>query len=327
MSETTEATAIAEITQKATKPELMNIRALEGDPEVQVLVTKDTQGYIRVEDLSVHTERYLNKPRRRKGIARFTALDSLIAHTQRFQSPDSAVFLDENQSPPTVTTVLNYHPKDQNTTEEAAFCDHQGVCVMRFSEEWNAWQKVHEETVGLFDFGKNIEQLIIDVVEPTETLHRLKAADELSNIDSILLRMIELENGVLGTPFELKDLAKGISINSTQESGHHISNVDGASKLHIETVIKGTKNSAGKDIVIPSLFLIKIPVFKHDAPYIIPVRLFHGSEEGKSKFRFELLRAELFLDDASMEAGMQVAAATELPLMLGTPEGTRQRPR
>lgn len=320
-SKETEATSVASIALSSFKPELMKLKVLEGDPEVNVMVSKDRNGIVEITPLERYVDGHLPAPRRRNGVAHFTEITSLIDHANRFSTEDSVVFLDDTKKNPVVQVVLNYHPANTDEVKDAAaFRDHSGVCPLTFSEEWRAWHILDGEEMDTGTFAEIIDDRIIDVLPQEETAKVLKAGGKLNEINTLLHNMISLQGGKLGGPQKLQELSRGISISTADETTHKVNIISGEVKLVLASTHTATTSAAGEKIDVPPMFLICIPVFKGDSLYKIPVRLRYKTTANGIKWSFHLLRSDKFFDDAVRQAGEKVAKGTKLPLFLGSSE-------
>src|SRR5690606_10642449 len=78
-------------------------------------------------------------------------------------------------------------------------------------------------------------------------------------------------------------------------------------------------DESGQELLVPTGFVIAIPVFRHGAHYQIAVRLRYRLK-GAVKWTFALCRTEESFRDALGEACAVATKETELPLFYGAPE-------
>lgn len=320
----TQAGAIAALAREATKPEIMSVCSRKGEPEVNVLLLRNSEGDVDVKELGPFTDKYLSAPRRRNGTAQLDSIDSFIDHTNRFKTGSSAIFLSNSDLGPRLTTVLNYHHESATTPDALPdFGDHRSFYKFPYSEEWLKWSDIDGKILDTLDFAEFIDERLIDIMPPNDTLLRLTEAPEPSEIDQVLSRMLKAQRGRIGQPEDLQELSQGIRVHSTEDVQHTIKIETGEAKLQISAVHESTTNRAGDKIDIPTMFLIGIPVFQRDARYEIPVRLRYRKRGDHIIWSFHMLRPDIFFDDATQQAGKMAAKATGLPLFYGAPETGR----
>ena len=80
------------------------------------------------------------------------------------------------------------------------------------------------------------------------------------------------------------------------------------------------KTERGQPLKVPGAFLVGIPVFRGEIGYQLCVRLRYRKSGASLVWIMELWRHEEVFDTAIKEACDMVKKATELPLLVGTPE-------
>ena len=245
-------------------------------------------------------------PIRRKGVARLTALDSLIDHVQRFKSAESALFAVDDAKKPAIVAVLNYHKQGSDGAPD--FGDHRAVYDYPVSEEWKAWTAANLNKMTQAEFALFLEDHINDVIP------LIVGEDQ---IGEELERYINTcGGGEPASPQRLVDLSRRLDVyeNSTIKSATKLQSGEGEISFASEHV-----DSDGKPVKVPGLFMIAIPVFRNGPMYRIAVRLRYRVSGGLSFF-FEMWRADKAFDVAFHEGCQRVAIETELPLFFGEPE-------
>ena len=248
---------------------------------------------------------YRLKPIRRAGTATHTRLDSFIAHVRRFMAPNSAVFAIDDPKAPRLTAIFDYHPEGDDNTA-AQFGSHRASYPFPLSEEWKAWSKANAVPMAMTDFAAFLEDHIVDVVadaRPTSAA----AIDFMAKV-----------GGDLAGPSKLIEIARGLQVNeaSTVREARNLSNGE------TEVVFNSVHLDAnGNKLVMPSLFMICIPVFARSTDYWQILARFRYRKTGEGiKFWYELWRLDLVFEEAFQQACKRVGDETELPIFVGTPE-------
>lgn len=249
---------------------------------------------------------YLDKPLRRTGTASLTDLSSFIAHVLRFADSDSAIFASDDRSRPSLTSVFDYHKV--GAIADAGFGQHRATFAFPLSDEWKAWQAKNAIPMKMDEFAAFLEDRIIDVMPST----LVSLGDEASRFVETLGGM-----GRVADPAKLMELSKELHINeaSTVRTAVNLSSGEGAIEFASEHM-----DAAGQKLVVPSMFVIAIPVFKNGDPYQVIARLRYRKQGGTIVFWYELWRTDRVFDHAFDESIEKVKEETELPVFLGSPE-------
>lgn len=258
-------------------------------------------------------DQYRARPLRRTGTALFTALDSFIEHTNRFKTPNSALFANDDRHAPSITSVLDYHESvaGQPTGDEALPCfgEHRGFHAFPLSDEWKAWAKYDGLKMSMPEFAAFLEDRITDIVE---------VPDDISKLPQQLQQMIAAtgQTGFAG-PTGLFQLATNMKVyeNATVEQSQSLTNGTGQVRFKTEHV-----DANGAALIVPSLFLLAIPVFHNGDVFRIAARLRYSTGGGTIRFWYQMWRTDLVFDTAFQEACAQAARETDLPIFFGTPE-------
>ena len=255
-------------------------------------------------------------PERLQGTATLTRLESLIEHVNRFKDDDSVIYASEDRSNPKLTAVLNYHERRNTPFSEVGeeistevprprWGDHRAVFNFPISDEWKAWTGANTKWFSMPDFAKFIEDRIIDV------------SDDHANLPADLADLVKRTNGKIASSARLMELSVNLEVFEGSKAGQKINLQSGeaAFEMTSEHVDK-----AGKKLSIPGMFVIRIPVFKHDVAYRLGARLRYRKTGDGLVFSYELFRHDAAFDDAVKNAAETVAERTELPLFFGSPE-------
>jgi uncharacterized protein YfdQ (DUF2303 family) len=250
---------------------------------------------------------YLLAPRSREGTATVTNLDSFIDHTNRFKGPDSIIFADDNRTSPKLTSVLDYHPQGAPGLAEPAFGRHRAVYAFPLSDEWKAWSKQNKNQMNMVQFAEFLEDRIIDVLAPGDTV-----------IEGDQLKMVDVLGGQdrLASPSRLIELSRGLQVyeNAVINESHKLSSGEGEISFQAEH-----SDGQGKPLVVPTCFLIAIPVFHKGAAYQVLARLRYRAKPNLV-FWYELWRTDRVFDHAFGEAAGEAELKTQLGVLYGAPE-------
>lgn len=253
-------------------------------------------------------DEYRDKPRFRRGTATLTDLDSFIAHVERFKSEESAIFAKDDRTNPSLTAVLDYHPKGADS--DPAFGKHRSTFSFPLSDEWKAWHAKNgvRNAMTMGEFAEFLEDRIIDVEHPLDSgFSDERTKDFIDKLGGL---------SVVATPTRLLELSTSLSVNenATVREATKLASGEGHVVFQSEHV-----DAAGAAVDIPSLFVLTIPVFKKGAYYRVVSRLRYRVRP-TVVFWYELWRDDLVFDHAFDEALAKVREETALPVLLGAPE-------
>ena len=294
--------AIRDMVEEYSTPTIVQV--VEPGTNVNALVAIAHDGVSAVRS-SIFDE-YREAPVRRTGTAGMLDLRSFIAHTNRFATPDTAIFANNDRQSPSVLSVLDYHPA--GASSPAAFGKHRTSFHFPLSDEWKVWDKFDSTPMNMKDFAAFLEDNITDVM-PKEMV---ELKDHALNFVTTLGGMERLAD-----PATLMALSTNFSVheNSVVKQATTLQTGEAA----IEFATEHT-NSAGEKLKVPSMFVIAIPVFANDVRYQIIARLRYRIANGQPLFYYQLWRTDRVFDDAFDQAVVQIEEATKLPVLLGQPE-------
>lgn len=259
------------------------------------------------------------RPKRRRGTASFTDLDSLIAHANRFKGEHSALFAIDDRKAPQLISVINYHQAGFDAQPE--FGDHRGHYHFPLSDEWLAWDGKNADAMTQGEFAAFLEDRIGDVLPPpTEAPDKSMAKGNTSpegERGSKLAELQKLLGGEWAGQSRLLELARSFKVYENSTVKNAINLQTGEVQLQFETE---HKDQSGAPLKVPNMFLIGIPVFRLGPVYRMAVRLRYRNQGGKLFWIFQLYRPEAVFDDAFKEGCAYAAKETGLPLFIGKPE-------
>jgi uncharacterized protein YfdQ (DUF2303 family) len=273
----------------------------------QVLVVPDEGGGYTIDTAHELVAPLRTAPVRRKGTARLTDLNSLIAHTNRFKDTDSLVFLDRGQGTTGVrgaklVAVLDYHRKGADAAPR--FGEHRGEYAFPMSDEWVAWAGQDGKPMDQERFARWVEDRLADVAAPEQAGDTAKAFAAM------------LACG-FASPAKLLELSHGLEAHVGQRVKQHVRLATGEVSVHY---IEEHQDADGKPLKVPGAFLLGIPVFRGGDPYQLPVRLRYRVNQGAISWSYELHQPQRILDHALAEACAEVAERTGLDVLDGVPE-------
>lgn len=294
----TEAEAVAELAQKQTMSELVDVGG------AKVLVTRDGEA-TSAESVKGFLDEYRDKPERKKGTATLTNLDSFIAHVNREKLEHSAVFL--NESGPRLVAVYDYQ---QPAAGEPRFHEHKAHYAFPLSDEWQAWMGKSGELISQREFAEFLEDQLTDVLDANTVKVR-------ADIDALE----HATGGHVATPQQLLEVSRGLKFKSNRSYANHEVLSSGDTQFTFEESTSA-QTKAGQPLTVPTCFVISIPVFRLGAVYALAVKLrYRVCVDGSVAWGIALYKPEKRLEDALSEAAKRVESETGLPVFYGVPEG------
>ena len=271
----------------------------QGGTTRQVLVVKEGHTFHSVKPL---LDVYRTAPERRKGTAKFTDLESFIAHCNRFKDADSVVFASDAKGAPSLTSVLDYHRAE--ATGAPRFGEHRGHYAFPLSDEWQAWVGSNGRQMTQADFARFMEDRLGDVALPESAKGpALEWAAKLGTSFASPSRLLELSRGLSAT------------VKFSVREHHDLASGEGQVSFAAEHA-----DVNGAPLKVPSSFLLGVPVFRNGSVYALPARLRYRVKDGTITWSYELARVDATFDHAFAEALDLVQHAVSLPLYRGTPE-------
>lgn len=262
------------------------------------------QGKVEVlQDVLAVKDQRADAPRRLKGTAQITEVESFIDLVNRFKDGDSAIFADVGAVK--LTAVFNYHPGYKKGAELVGgiepdapaaprWSDHRAVYACPLSAEWQLWTKNNEKWMTQEAFGQFLEDNLRDLAAP--------CADLESDKD-------------MPAPARVLDVARNLIVHASHQFERTInpSTGEGTFLFKKDNDVKGTTK-------VPKSFLLGIPVFEAGDPYRVEARLRYTVDDGKAKFQYALCQPQVTLRDAFNEVRKKVQEKTGLPLFAGAPQ-------
>lgn len=266
-----------------------------------------------------HFDKYRGTPIRREGTVDLTTAASFVEIVKRFRNPSTAIFASDDRLAPSLTAIFDYHPGnaqlfgEENEGDVYLFgppaadnCAHRAKYNFPISEEWNAWADRDGANLTMIEFAQFLEDRIVDVQVDTEVTGDAQRA------------YIKAVGGIFATPTKLMEMARTLEIHESSSIKEARKLTSGESEISFASE---HHDSNGDKLVVPSLFIIAIPVFAGSSDYFrMLARLRYRKRGPNITFKYELWRPELIFDTAVSEACEEVAAKTEQPVYFGRPE-------
>ena len=178
-----------------------------------------------------------------------------------------------------LAAILDYHG------DKPSWCTHTSHLQLKSSPEWALWKPLHKANIAQHAFAEFLEDRFVDIIEP-DGATILETAMNLEARKTVVFK-----------------------------SGKNLSN--GSTQLEYIEEIEG-KGSAGGQLIIPSKFTIRVPIYYNGAPVDIPARLRYRISDTKLSFTVIFERLETIVDQAFADVLSVIAEATAIHPLLGS---------
>lgn len=287
------------------------VNATEPDTKTEGVFILDTHGGIKPLPASYFDE-YRTGPKRLKGSAHHTRLESFIEHVNKFKTESSALFAVDNMKSPSLTAVLDYHVETANSIHgdrpQAGFGEHRAIFNFPLSEEFQIWLKNNDAKMTRDEFAQFLEDRFIDVEHVN---------DPSSLNDDIRKLLSSIGAGGLGNPTKLIELSRGLVVHEKSSVVNTGNLATGAGQISFKTEQTGPDGLA---LDVPTVFVLNIPIFARGDIYRVAARLRFRVNGGNLLFWYELWGIDRVFELAFTEACERAITETELPLFFGRPE-------
>lgn len=317
---------VAELAQKAAaRVEFLPVPAdalpaseLLSAPHLTVIIGADGKPEIR--SLKGEIDAYRTKPAFREGTGHAGTIDSFIALVNRHASADTAIFVDANWKAPKLLAVIDYHARaggdDIALTEQARQnakagedelarnCRHRIAYAFPLSEPWKEWVAKDGEWFKQAEFAEFLEDHIHEIAAPLDTMHEEKEVAERLRTR-------------IASPAEIMDLARGLDVKVGASVKNRVKLASGETQIVFEET---HHDSEGRDLIVPGLFILSVPIFYRDEAVRLPVRLRYRVTNGAIVWAFLIHRPDEAVEATVRDIVSQVAENTGLPVYDGSPE-------
>jgi uncharacterized protein YfdQ (DUF2303 family) len=260
--------------------------------EIVLVTAKDRQ----IHSIQPFVDEIRSQPRRHKGFASLGTIDSFVQYCLAYRTPHTIVLVDDEPSSPSMRAVFNYHEgSSAERTSDPGFRDYGALYHFPISDEWTAWERIDGETMDQRVFAEFLEDRITDVVDPNSAAKTYSA----------LAKTLGLEPA---TPGKLLALSRGLTVHASSKVAEHRNLSTGEGQVAFETT---HKDERGEQLRVPGLFVIAIPVFKHEEPVPLAVRLRYRVRSGQILWTVKLHQADVAWLQAMCAVVTTVANALE----------------
>ena len=288
--------------------------------EIYVAIKVRPSGEAEITSIKSLIDEYRSKPVRRGGTAHVTTLESFVNLVNRHKGTNSAIFANISWKNPVFTAILDYHHANSvraNTDGKetsinldtdlgddplARFGRHQIKYKFPLSEGWKACVEANGKNHSQSEFAQFLEDHIHEIASP--------AALEVAEWE-------EKFRTKFATPNHLIDLARGLEVNVEANIKSKIKLASGETQIVFDTQ---HKDAAGKEIIVPGLFMLAIAPFHRGEEIRIPVRLRYRVTGEGIAWSYLLFRPDQFIDARLADDCDAVAGQTNLPVYAGEAE-------
>jgi hypothetical protein len=242
-------------------------------------------------------EDWREKPNRRKGVAKATTLASFIDLVNRHKGTHSALFARTLWPAPSLIGVIDYHDKDL-----ADNCGHRVDYAFPVTEEFAAWIDGDGKSMTQCEFGAFVEEHISDLSVP---------------LDSERREYEPLFKTKFAIPTEMVMLARGLKVNVEERVVNAHLMQSGEAEIHFSTE---HKSGDGEPLVVPGLFMLRLPLFVDGSLVGIPARLRYRVKNGVLEWTYAMYRWKFWLRQRVQSDFAIAVNQTELPGFEGAPE-------
>lgn len=256
----------------------------------------------RLLDINSHLEAARIRPRAKTGTASAQTVDTFIALVNRHKTADSVVFADSNWRRPSFTAVIDYHRVECTEPDNLR---HRIAYSFPLSDEWQIWLKGNRERMTQADFAAFLEDRVADLASPLDT--------ERTELERLFQTKI-------AAPNELITFSRGLEVMVEAKVKNVVTLQSGEGQIVYDEV---HKDAAGNKVIVPGLFMLRIPIFFMGEPVRVPVRLRYRASSGDIVWFYDIYRPDTFVTERIREDLRIVGAQTGLPTFEGTPEQGR----
>lgn len=251
-------------------------------------------------------DEYRPAPERKTGTAYMHEPESFVNHVNRMKDTHTALFATVDRTNPKVTAVYDYHQIDGSPR----FCQHRAIYPFPLADEWKAWlgKQGIKNAMDQRSFAEFLEDRCPDLCPPESA--GKKTTEYVDALECSI-----------ATPGQIIALARGLSVRVEQNVVNEVKLGSGETQMQWKEEHKDTN---GEALRIPGAFLIAIPIFTGGELCVLPVRLRYRVRSGEVVWFYDLALVDLLFREAINVELAKIHAGVELPIYIGTPEGTQQ---
>lgn len=247
-------------------------------------------------------------------------------------------------------TVTAVHVSSTDSTPGSWATPRFGAHTVRYefplADQFKAWSEIYGKPLSHEDMATFLAERQYDIANPpldwmmvdAETvkliLHLLNIGDDQGDVNDTAPHVEPADDGEdryiprsalyklrqirFGSVHRLIQMARTIEISAQQRS------VEGYNPRTGERTVKfeeehDTRDKAGRQVIVPDAFLLRIPVFEGETPQLLPVRLqYRRAPGGGIKWFMTLVEWRRAVRFAVKTEADRVASETGLPLFCGS---------
>lgn len=247
------------------------------------------EGY-KLTDISDPKQVYAPPPDRVRQKLTLSTLDGFVDYMRAFDGAGTRMFADVNAN--RVVGVLDYHgpsmlPQTAGVSSEAmqipTHTEHRATLQLQLSEEWKRWSEISGKLMQQADFARWLEENLVDIEDPA-------GADVLEIV---------------------RDMSAAKKVNF--KSAIRLDNGDREFEWTTET----TAASKTGSLTVPSMFVLRIPIFYGSEAVEVRAFLRWRLDEGAIAFGIELYRPAYVKQAVFEKIGREICERVARPLHFG----------
>jgi uncharacterized protein YfdQ (DUF2303 family) len=295
------AQAIIEAVQRLDDSKLIAL-----SPEVAI-ADVPTKGGRELQSVKRFVDEYRTVPERKVGTAYMHEPESFVNHVNRMKDEHTALFATVDRTNPKVTAVYDYHQIDGSPR----FGQHRAIYPFPLADEWKAWlaRNGFKNVMDQRTFSEFLEDRAPDLCPANLAGKRTQ-------------EYVDALECAIATPGQIIALSRELSVRVEQTVVNNVRIGSGETQMQWK---EEHKDLNGEALRIPGAFLIAIPIFSGGEANVLPVRLRYRVRDGGKVFWFyDLALVDLLFREAVNAELAKIHAGVELPIYIGSPEGTQQ---
>lgn len=298
----TENDAVLQFATERAAPQVVTLTRGD-DSAAQVLVAPKGAELHSVKKL---LDAYRTRPERRAGTTTLADPESFVAFVNRSKNPDTVIYVDDASKSPSCLAVIDHDARGPDGASTARWGQHRALWPMEISDEWKAWTNANNAGLAQRDFAELMEDRALDLIEP---------ADVARDPTVVLAQRLGLK---LSTPAGVIAASRGLKLRAEVNVGEAIALESGETELHFTEVHRGVDGAA---LVVPTAFLIGVPVLRGAPRDVLLVRLRYRRVQGQPRVVWcvNLHRPDEVLRIAIDEVVRDISARTGVEVLRGKP--------
>lgn len=330
---------VADLVKKHIAPEHVTLTHPTDGISAPVVILPGADGGLTINAVDKLFDAYRMNPKYRTGTAVLTDVTAFIDHANRFKNPESALFANNDRSRPGVSCVFDYHQRVNVVTEHVVLGDttlasdvvehhnpsalpnwmqHRSSYQFPLDKAWKAWQAQNGQWMGQEEFALFIEERNEDILPFLPNL-----SEPTNEADKRLAELVEDLNATLANRRTMMLLSVGLSITASSKVVN-VSKISSGTGSIVFEEENTTTDHEGREVSVPTMFLVCIPVFDKGPAYRMVARLRYRRQGGSIVWKYDLYRDDKAFDHAFDDVCQKIATDTGLPLFVGAPEGASQ---